>query len=207
MYVVCVCVCICVCMWSVWCVCLLSVCRWGMSVCACVWCVYLYVDCVSVCGVCVVSLWHMCLCVWHVCVRASACSVRCVCTWHVWCEYVCAHMQTRRHPFPEVGREPSLGCESPRPSQLGGQPPSPPPRPPWRNRLQQKVHSRETHLPAHNWKHWGKRIFADKGKLGVMATLYHITKEAHPEPSEGPGAGLSLQLLRRPPAWIVWLGP
>ena len=115
----------------------------------------------------------------HVCEGVSACRVCGVCAR--------AHV-SQDTPFPGVGREPLLGCNSPAPSQLGGQPPSSPTPAPWRNRLCQKVHSRDTHLPAQNWKHWGKRIFADR-KLSVLAALYHITKEAHSEASAGPGVG------------------
>ena len=197
-WVVCVCgMCVCLYGMCVWCVC---VCSCGVCACACgvrVGCLYV----VCVCGVWVVCLWHVCacgMCVCHVCEGVSACRVCGVCAR--------AHISQEDTPFPGVGREPLLGCNSSAPSQLGGQPPSSPTPAPWRNRLCQKVHSRDTHLPAQKWKHWGKRIFPDR-KLSVMAALYHITKEAHSEPLAGPGRGLSLPLPQRPPAWTVWLGP
>ena len=201
LYVLCVCGVWVVCLWhvcaSVWRVCGVSVSAHVVCVCVRVGCLYV----VCVCGVWVVCLWHVCacgMCVCHVCEGVSACRVCGVCAR--------AHISQEDTPFPGVGREPLLGCNSSAPSQLGGQPPSSPTLAPWRNRLCQKVHSRDTHLPAQKWKHWGKRIFPDR-KLSVMAALYHITKEAHSEPLAGPGGGLSLPLLRRPPAWTVWLGP
>lgn len=125
-----------------------------MVVCMCA------VGCMRVGCVWFVCLWSVrgmfvaCLCMRHVCVL---CVRVCLLVECAVCVHTCSCEQGDT-PFPGVGRESLLGCDSPTPSQLGGQPPSPPPQPPWRNRLWQKVHSRDTHLPAQNWKHGKKDL-------------------------------------------------